>query len=120
MGATAAPEDPPADGAAGALVVLVTIPAGEADSLARSLVEEGRAACVNRIPGVRSTYSWEGRVEVGEEVLLVCKTTVAGYASLESRVRELHPYAVPEVLALAVAAGFGPYLDWLRRSVTVE
>ena len=101
-----------------ALVVLVTIPAAQAPALARSLVEEGRAACVNQLPGVRSTYVWDGRVEEAEETLLLVKTTVAGYAALERRVRELHPYEVPELLALPAVAGFEPYLDWLKRSVT--
>ena len=116
-GQTAGGATPPGD-QPGALVVLVTIPAADAPGLARQLVEEGRAACVNQLPGVRSTYAWDGRVEEAEETLLLVKTTVAGYPSLERRVRELHPYDVPELLALPVAAGFEPYLDWLKRSVT--
>ena len=102
----------------GALVVLITIPETNAPGLARALVEEGRAACVNLLPGVRSTYAWAGRVEEAEETLLLVKTTAALYPALERRVRELHPYTVPEVLALPVAAGYGPYLDWIKRSVT--
>lgn len=108
---------PPADPAA-ALVVLVTLPAADAPAFARRLVEEARAACVNQLPGVRSTYSWNGRVEEADEALLLIKTTVAGYPALERRVRELHPYDVPEILALPVVAGFEPYLEWLKRSVT--
>jgi len=105
-------------GVAEALVVLITVPAEHAQALARRLVEEGRAACVNQLPGVRSTYVWDGRVEQADEALLLAKTTVAGYPALEKRVRELHPYEVPELLALPAAIGFGPYLDWLKRSVT--
>jgi periplasmic divalent cation tolerance protein len=101
-----------------ALVVLIAIPAADAPGLARKLVEERRAACVNQLPGVRSTYVWDGRVEEAGETLLLVKTTVAGYPALERRVRELHPYDVPELLAVRVAAGFEPYLDWLKRSVT--
>ena len=65
-----------------------------------------------------SLNAWQGRVEEDEETLLLVKTTLAAYPALERRVRELHPYDVPEVLALPVAAGFGPYLEWLKRSVT--
>ncbi len=108
---------PPADPAA-ALVVLVTNAAANAPAFARGLVEESFAACVNELPRVRSTYRWNGRVEEADEALLLIKTTVAAYPALQRRVRELHPYAVPEILALPVAAGFEPYLDWLKRSVT--
>lgn len=110
--AGAAPANPEA------LVVLVTAPADRAPGLARQLVDEGRAACVNRLPGIHSTYRWQGRVEEAEEVLLVIKTTAAAYPALERRICELHPYDVPEVLALPVSAGLAPYLDWLQRSVT--
>ena len=101
-----------------ALVVLIAIPMVDAPGLARRLVEEGRAACVNQLPCVHSTYVWDGRVEEADEALLLVKTTVAGYPALERRVRELHPYDVPEVLAVPVAAGLESYLDWLKRSVT--
>lgn len=106
------------DGGPEALVVLITVPSADAPGLARALVEESRAACVNQLPGVRSTYVWNGRVEEADETLLLVKTTIAGYPALERRVRELHPYDVPELLALPAAAGFEPYLDWLKRSVT--
>jgi periplasmic divalent cation tolerance protein len=101
-----------------ALVVLVTAPADRAAALGRQLVAEGRAACVNRLPGIHSTYVWQGSIEEAEEVLLVIKTTPAAYPALERRIRELHPYDVPEVLALPVWAGLAPYLDWLQSSVT--
>jgi len=110
------PGQPPA-GHRGALVVLVTLPAALAPSFARQLVEEGRAACVNQLPGVRSTYRWQDEVEEAEEALLLVKTTSAGYPALAARVRELHPYEVPEILALPVVAGDEPYLQWLKRSV---
>jgi periplasmic divalent cation tolerance protein len=106
---------PPGPGAA--LVVLVTLPTAAAPALARQLVEEGRAAGVNQLPGVRSIYRWEGRVEQADEALPVVKTTLAGYPALAARVRELHPYEVPEILALPVVAGDEPYLEWLKRSV---
>lgn len=100
-------------------MVLVTAPEGApAETLARSLVAEGLAACVNRVPGVRSTYRWQGRVHDDAETLLVIKTTAAAYPALERRVRELHPYEVPELIALPIVRGSEAYLSWLDASVT--
>ncbi|MGH7804266.1 MAG: divalent-cation tolerance protein CutA, partial [Candidatus Binatia bacterium] len=85
-----------------ALVVLMT--AGsveEAARIARALVEERLAACVNLVPGIRSIYRWQGAIADDAEVLLVAKTRRASLDALERRVRELHSYEVPEVLALA-------------------
>jgi periplasmic divalent cation tolerance protein len=95
-------------------VVLVTAPDAEVGArLARELVEARLAACVNLVGSVRSVYRWEGRVEDEAEVLLVIKTRAERFAALEARVRELHPYEVPEVLALAAAGGSRAYLDWV-------
>jgi periplasmic divalent cation tolerance protein len=110
------PANPPAD--AGVVIVLITVPEANAKGLSRHLVEDGLAACVNQLPGVHSTYTWAGRVEEADETLLYVKTTLARYGELERRVRELHPYEMPEMLAVPVAAGFGPYLDWIKRSVS--
>ena len=102
-------------------MVLVTAPEGApAETLARSLVAEGLAACVNRVPGIRSTYRWQGRVHDDAETLLVIKTTAAAYPALERRLRELHPYEVPEVIALPIVRGSEPYLSWLDASVTAH
>ena len=94
--------------------VLVTAPSTEAEGLARALVEEGLAACVNLIPGIRSFYRWEGQVQDDSEVLLVIKTGSERCDALAERVRELHSYDLPEVLALPVAGGSRRYLDWVR------
>jgi periplasmic divalent cation tolerance protein len=97
-----------------ALVLFVTVPGEEvAERLARALVEEKLAACVNRIPGVRSTYSWEGKVTVDDELLLVVKTRRALFEPVRARVRELHPYTVPEVIALPIVQGHEDYLRWI-------
>lgn len=97
-----------------ALVVLVTAPSAEqAAALARALVEERLAACGNVVPGVTSIYRWEGRVHEDAEALLVLKTTRARFEALRDRVLALHPYQVPEVIALAVEAGSAPYLAWI-------
>ncbi len=83
--------------------------------IAHALVTERLAACVNRVAAVRSTYSWRGSVEDQAEVLLVIKTLGARYDALEQRIRALHGYELPEILALPVAGGSGPYLGWLSR-----
>lgn len=103
------------------LVVLVTTPSSEVGlALGRALVDEGLAACVNVVPGLTSIYTWEGKREEAAEALLLIKTEARRYAALERRVLELHPYSVPEVLALPVEAGARAYLEWLRESVAVE
>jgi periplasmic divalent cation tolerance protein len=95
-------------------VVLVTAPDETvASRLARALVDERLAACANLVPGVRSVYRWQGRVQEDVEVLLVLKTASARCAALAERVRDLHPYDLPEVVALPVAAGSVPYLEWV-------
>jgi periplasmic divalent cation tolerance protein len=104
-----------------ALIALCTCPdAATADRIARTLVEERLAACVNRLPGVESTYRWNGAVQVDEDVLLVIKTTRARYAALEERVVALHPYEVPEVIALALVEGHAPYLAWIAKEIRPE
>jgi periplasmic divalent cation tolerance protein len=101
-----------------AIVVLVTAgSAEESVKIARSVVEERLAACVNIVSGVRSIYRWEGKVTEDAEWLLVMKTSRARFAALEARIRELHSYQVPEVMAFDVATGSRPYLDWLLGSV---
>ncbi|MBP7126736.1 divalent-cation tolerance protein CutA [Myxococcota bacterium] len=95
-------------------VVLVTAPGGEvARTIARTLVEERLAACVNRVPGISSTYRWQGGIVEDTEDLLILKTTKDRLDVLMARVREIHPYTVPEVLALEVAEGSASYLDWV-------
>lgn len=94
--------------------VLVTVPDAEAGvRLARVLVEERLAACVNVLPGVRSIYRWEGTVQEEGEVLLIVKTRADRCDALGARVRALHPYAVPEILVLPSAGGSADYLAWV-------
>jgi len=101
-----------------ALVVLVTVPdAGAAAELARALVEARLVACGNVVPGLRSIYRWEGRVHDEPEALLLLKTTRAGFEALREAVLRLHPYQVPEVIALPVEAGSAPWLAWLMAQV---
>ncbi len=104
--------------ATGPLVVLVTAPSeAKALELGQRLVDERLAACVNVVPGVTSIFVWEGKREEVSEALLVIKTRAERYPALQQRVLELHPYSVPEVLALAVEAGAPAYLRWVQDSV---
>lgn len=101
-----------------ARVVLVTTPdADTARRIARTLVEEQLAACGNVVPQIASIFRWQGAVQEEAEALLVLKTSAGRLAALTERVGRLHPYDVPEVLALPVAEGNQPYLDWLGASV---
>jgi periplasmic divalent cation tolerance protein len=98
---------------ADALLVFCPVPPAEADRLARWLVEERLAACVQALPGVRSTYRWEGALEQATETLLLIKTTAARYAALERALSSRHPYELPEILAIDASAGLPAYLRWL-------
>jgi periplasmic divalent cation tolerance protein len=101
-----------------ARVVLSTCPdAGTAEAVARALVDERLAACVNLVPGVRSIYRWQDAVEQADEVLLVIKTTEAKVDALTARIAQLHPYEVPEVIAFAAEGVSDAYLAWLLGSV---
>ena len=97
-----------------AICVFVTVPdAAVAQTIARALVEERLVACVNDTGPVTSVYRWKGQVETETERLLMMKTRRARFAELERRVRALHPYEVPEVIALPIAAGSDAYLRWI-------
>lgn len=97
-----------------ARVVLCTVPDADVGArLARTLVEEQLAACVNMLPGVRSFYCWEGEAKDDPELLLIIKTVDARFAALRDRLSELHPYDVPEIIAMDVSSGSSAYLDWL-------
>ncbi len=97
-----------------ALVVLVTAPTAErAAEIARAVVEERLAACGNVVSGLRSIYRWQGKVQEDAEALLLLKTSRARFEALRDRVLALHPYEVPEVIALPVEAGSAAYLDWI-------
>jgi len=98
-----------------AVVVLSTFPSARvAAKIARVLVRERLVACVNLAANVQSIYRWRGAVETSREVLAIMKTTRARLAALRARIVELHPYDVPEVIALAVADGHAPYLAWIE------
>jgi periplasmic divalent cation tolerance protein len=104
------------------IVVLVTCAsAREARSIARKLVERRLAACGNVFESpVRSIYRWKGRVESAREFLLILKTSRKCFAALETAIRKLHSYDVPEIIALPVTVGSPPYLRWLSESVAAS
>lgn len=98
------------------VIVYTTLPdRGTADRVARVLVEERLAACANAYP-VESVYRWQGRLEQASEWALALKTRQALYAAVERRIRELHPYEVPAVVAYDITAGLPDYLAWIRES----
>ena len=100
------------------LLVLISCPADQAAHIARALVEARLAACVNTLPAVQSTYRWQDDIESAEESLLLAKTTAAGFEALRAKVVELHPYELPEIIAVPVQTGLAPYLDWVRHCVS--
>lgn len=102
-----------------ALLAFVTCPTPDvAAKIAKTLVEERLAACGNLVPGLRSIYAWDGKVCDEAEVLLLIKTTDERFERMQARVVELHPYEVPEVIAVKIEAGLPSYLQWVARSVS--
>ncbi len=101
----------------GWLVVYVTAPREEAEKLATTLVEEKHAACINIVGEVTSIYWWKGRVERDKEALLIIKTSIEKLEALVKRIREIHSYSVPEIIALPITAGNPDYLAWIRDSL---
>ncbi|HEX7770084.1 MAG TPA: divalent-cation tolerance protein CutA [Dokdonella sp.] len=97
------------------VVVQCSCPDAEtAARIAQALVDERLAACVQVLPGVVSTYRWQGKVEVAHEVLLLAKTSRDRIPALEARLLALHPYELPELIVLDAAGGLDPYLRWIE------
>ena len=101
------------------VVVLVTCPNRKvAEAVGQAAVEERLAACANIVPGLTSMYRWEGKLCRDREVLVIMKTRRPRFQALARRVRALHPYSVPEIIALPVVTGFPAYLTWIVESTT--
>jgi periplasmic divalent cation tolerance protein len=101
------------------LILLCTCPdEAVAADLSTRLVEQGLAACINRFPGLTSVYKWEGEMKSGTEVQLVIKTSASAVDNLIDELQRLHPYELPEIIAVPITAGYGPYLDWIRESTS--
>ena len=108
---------PPSD----EIVVLITAPnKEEAGRLAEMLVDRRLAACVQILPGLESVYRWQSQIERQEEVLLIAKTISGKFPELSREVTALHSYETPEIVAVPIVTGSGPYLEWLRASVKTE
>ncbi len=96
------------------ILVLSTCPGSiSAKKIAQELVTEKLAACVNIVPGVKSIFSWIGKVDTANEHMLVIKTTLDSYDAVEKRIKKLHPYELPEIIAVPIHTGFAGYLDWI-------
>lgn len=102
------------------LLVFTSLPDhGSAMKLAQALVEQRLAACVNVLSGCTSVYRWQGAIEQAEEVPVLIKTRAARYAQVEAAIRKLHPYELPEVIAVPVTQGFPEYLLWVTEETEV-
>lgn len=96
------------------LIVITNCPDEEtANAIALAVVEEQLAACVNILPRVQSIYRWQGSVESAAEIPLLIKATTCNYPALEARIKAMHPYDVPEIVALPIAHGLPAYLNWV-------
>jgi periplasmic divalent cation tolerance protein len=112
---------PPAVSDAQPIIILVTAGSAEnAETIARALVSERLAACVNVFSGLRSIYRWQGDITADSECMLLIKTVRGRFDAVESRVKSLHDYELPEVVALDVVEGSKPYLDWLLGAVSAS
>ncbi|MBT9171529.1 MAG: Divalent-cation tolerance protein CutA [Actinobacteria bacterium] len=103
------------------IVVFVTTSSeDEAANIARALVEGRLAACVNIVRNLRSIYRWQGKVEDESEVLMIVKTQRSLFDTLCKKVKELHSYTVPEIIALPIVEGSEDYLKWLKEVTFIE
>lgn len=97
------------------ILVLCTCPTQTvADEVATALVEERLAACVNRLPEIKSIYRWEGKVTRDEEILLLIKSTTEHFPALERAIKALHPFETPEIIATPIVTGSSDYLQWIQ------
>ena len=102
-----------------ALLILTNCPdEASANAIALAVVEQGLAACVNILPRLQSIYRWQGSVESASEIALLIKSTATNYPALEKCITELHPYDVPEIIALPITHGLPAYLQWLTTETT--
>ncbi|MBL1142038.1 MAG: divalent-cation tolerance protein CutA [Proteobacteria bacterium] len=99
------------------ILVITTCPGSiSSKKVAQELVTEKLAACVNIVPGVQSFFSWVGKVDSANEHMLVIKSTLNNYAALEKRIKKIHPYELPEIIAVPIETGLAGYLDWISKN----
>ena len=97
------------------LLVLVSCPVDKLDDIAADLVESGLARCINVVADVKSFYRWQGKLQQDKESLMLIKCHTDNYKRLESRILDIHPYELPEILTVSVSGGLQAYLDWVLR-----
>ncbi|WP_394778115.1 divalent-cation tolerance protein CutA [Undibacterium sp.] len=103
------------------LLVMCNVPDdGAAQHIAQQVLAKKLAACVNVMPEMRSLYHWQGELQVSMEIALLIKTTQARYEELQTLIQQLHPYEVPEIIAIPVAAGLPAYLQWVLKETGSE
>ena len=91
-----------------------------AERIARHLVSDKLAACVNILPGVSSIYEWQGQIETAQEHLLLIKSQASRYTAIETAIKTLHPYQLPEIIAVAIARGSAEYLKWIDSCLSTD
>ncbi len=100
-------------------IVLNTCPdLVSAERLAKAILNQELAACVSMVPGIRSLYRWQGKIESSQEQLLVIKTKCSHYRSLEQLIQQLHPYELPEIIAVPIDQGLPSYLQWIDENLS--
>jgi len=102
------------------LILCTCSDAEVADKLAGTLITQKLAACVNILPGVRSVYEWQGEVEISQEQLLLIKSHQDRYAAIEATLQSLHPYQLPEIIAVAIENGSPDYLKWINSCLGID
>lgn len=100
------------------LIGFVTCPPGKGQEIAHIVVSEKLVACVNILPSIRSIYLWNDKIENEEEQLLIVKTLKSKWKQFENRMKEIHPYEVPEIISFSIDEAYPPYLEWIRASVS--
>jgi len=97
-----------------AILIISSAPdTATSEKIANRLIEQDLAACVNIVPGMRSIYKWQGKLESGSEQLLLIKAPQTMYAAIEKQIAAMHPYELPEIIAVSIEAGLPAYLDWV-------
>jgi periplasmic divalent cation tolerance protein len=103
------------------IIIYCTCPdIATAEKISRQLVNDKLAACVNLLPGITSIYEWQGKIEQSSEVLLVIKSMAERFAEISTLIEDIHPYELPELIAVSITDGLPGYLDWIKQCTTTK